>query len=151
MNTLSRPNQKLYALFVFTLIFLPAHMSHAQIHKEFTPTISIIEEYDDNIYLSDRNEISSYITMTSPGFNFNFLAQHTQLELEYAPTFVWYSEESVDSEVRHLGTLTFGQDLTEHIRFDLTDTYTHMLLQTLLPKSLFLLSEAKRGMKPKIF
>ena len=118
------PKKLASTLFVFTLILLPAQMSLAQTHKEFTPTISIIEEYDDNIFLSDRNEISSYITMVSPGFNFSFLAQHTQLELEYAPTFVWYSESSVDSEVRHEGSLTFGQDITEHIRFDLTDTYT---------------------------
>ena len=110
-------------LFIFALLMLTARLSFAQIHKEFTPTISIIEEYDDNIYLSDSNEISSYITMVSPGFSFSFLGQHTQLELEYAPTFVWYSESSVDSEVRHAGTLTFGQNLTEHLRFELTDTY----------------------------
>ncbi len=112
-----------YLLLISLLLLLPSQASFSQTHIELTPSLSIIEEYDDNIYLSDQNETSDYITMVSPSLNFNLLSQHTQFGLEYTPTFVWYSEDSEDSTIRHSGSLTFGQDLSEHLRFDLSDTY----------------------------
>ncbi len=116
-------NTNAYLLLVPILLLLTTQASYAQTHMELTPSLSITEEYDDNIYLSNTNEISDYTTMVSPGLSFSLLSQYTQLELEYAPTFVWYSEESEDSTVRHSGTFTFGHDLSEHLRFDLSDTY----------------------------
>jgi len=120
MNKSVRP--KSYTLLTLILILLSIQTSFAQTHIELVPTLSFSEQYDDNIYLSAYNERSSYVTMISPGFSLSFLKENTQLALEYVPTFVWYSESSLDSTVRHSGTLTFGQELTEHLRFDLTDT-----------------------------
>ncbi len=112
-----------YLLSISILLLLATQASYGQTHLELTPSLSITEEYDNNIYLSNDNEISDYTTMVSPGLSFSLRSQFTQLELEYAPTFVWYSEESEDSTVRHSGTLTFGHDLSEHLRFNLSDTY----------------------------
>ena len=119
-KNIARP--KLFPRLILMLLLLLAQTCYAQTHIEFVPTLSFSEQYDDNIYLSAYNEISSYITMISPGFSLSFLKQSTQFALEYVPTFVWYSESSIDSTVRHSGTLTFGQELTERLRFDLTDT-----------------------------
>ena len=38
---------------------------------------------------------------------------------------MWYAKEDGNNTVRHAGTLTFGRDLTQHLRFDLTDTYLY--------------------------
>ena len=120
MNTSSRPKARL--LLISIVLLLPIQTSFAQSYVEFTPSISTGVEYDDNLFLDPANEVSDYITSISPGFSLTLLKQDTQLELAYAPTLVWYTEETVDNTVNHSGTLTFGQDLTEHLRFDLTDT-----------------------------
>jgi hypothetical protein len=43
--------------------------------------------------------------------------------MRYAPTFVWYDDRDDLDNTRHLGNVTWGQQLTQHLRFDLTDTY----------------------------
>jgi hypothetical protein len=120
MNKLARP--KPHLLLIFALLLLPIQTSFAQSYFELTPSISAGVEYDDNLFLDPANEVSDYITRVSPGLSLTLLKQDTQLELAYTPTFVWYTEATVDNTVNHSGTLTFGQDLTEHLRFDLTDT-----------------------------
>ncbi len=114
---------KAYIPLAFVLLVLPIQASYAQTHMDLTPSLSITEEYDDNIYLTNKNKISSYITMASPSLDFSLLSQHTQLVLEYTPTFVRYSEDNEDSTTRHSGILTFVRDLSEHFRFNLSNTY----------------------------
>ena len=112
-----------FVLLPVILVLLPVHFAFAQYHYELTPSISVGEVYDDNIYLEFTDTTSDYITEVSPGLNLNILSPKMQLEIAYAPTFVWYAKEDGNNTVRHAGTLTFGRDLTQHLRFDLTDTY----------------------------
>lgn len=114
-----------FVLLVMILLLLPVHFAFAQYHYELTPSISVSEVYDDNIYLEFTDATSDYITGVTPSLNLSILSPKMQLELEYAPTFVWYAKEDGNNTVRHAGTLTFGQDLTQHLRFDLTDTYLY--------------------------
>lgn len=112
-----------FVLLSAILVLLPVHFAFAQYHYELTPSISVSEVYDDNIYLEFTDATSDYITGVTPGLSLNILSPKMQFELEYAPTFVWYAKEDGNNTVRHAGTLTFGRDLTQHLRFDLTDTY----------------------------
>jgi hypothetical protein len=80
-------------------------------------------EYDDNIFLSPDNEVDDYITRVTPALALNILTQHTDLALRYAPTFVWYDDRDDLNTTRHTGNVTWGQQLTQHLRFDLSDTY----------------------------
>jgi len=105
------------------LLLVPIRLSFAQYRFELTPGISVSEVYDDNIYLDSVDEKPDFITTISPSLDFSLLSQHTTLTLRYAPGFVWYANESENNTVRHFGALTFGQKITEHLRFDLTDTY----------------------------
>jgi predicted porin len=109
--------------FLLILLFGFSPTAFAKYHFDFTPTISVSEAYDDNIYLSSTNEKSDYITTVTPGFNLNVVSEKSHLELSYAPSFVWYDKEDQNDTVRHSATLNFGQDLTQHLKFDLTDRY----------------------------
>jgi hypothetical protein len=82
-----------------------------------------METYDDNLYLSNTDEISDYLTTATPSLSLNVTSQDTQVECEYAPAFVWYDKEDQNDTVRHFGTATVGRDLTEYLRLDLVDTY----------------------------
>jgi len=109
-------------IFIVLLFFLPLQTSFAQTHIELMPSLAVSGGYDDNINLDAENERSSYITMVSPSVNFSLLSQNTSISLIYSPSYVSYSDDDEDSILRHLGTLTVGHDLAEHLRFDLTDT-----------------------------
>jgi len=81
-----------FVLLPVILILLPVHFAFAQYHYELTPSISVGEVYDDNIYLEFTDPTSDYITEVSPGLNLNILSPKMQFEVEYIPTFVWYRE-----------------------------------------------------------
>jgi hypothetical protein len=109
---------------VFLLLLLfPPQTSFAQYRIELIPSVSVGELFDDNIYLDSTNEKSDYITEVSPGLNLKVLSEHSRLELAYAPTFVWYADEDENNTVRHLGNVTYGQELSQHWRLDLTERY----------------------------
>ena len=95
----------------------------AEYSFELTPSISVSRDYDDNIYLDDSNEQSDYLTTVSPGINLTISSLNNLIGLDYSPTWVWYDDEDQNDTVRHSGTLTLGQDFTERMRFELTDTY----------------------------
>ncbi|SPD74971.1 hypothetical protein PITCH_A400006 [uncultured Desulfobacterium sp.] len=96
--------------------------SFGQIQMELTPSVSLSEEYDDNLDLESSNEESDYITTISPGVNFSLLSENTQLGLMYFPGFVWYADNTEYDTTTHDGSLTLGQAISEHLRFDFTDT-----------------------------
>ncbi len=110
-------------LLIPILLLLSTQASYAQTHVELTTALSLKQEYDDNLDLDASNEQSDYVTMLSPSVSLSLLSQHTQLGLAYTPSFVWYTEESEDNTVRHSATLTFSHDLSEHLRFEFSDTY----------------------------
>jgi hypothetical protein len=110
------------ALCLCALLLLPA-LAWADTRVELTPRISVSEVYDDNIYLDNTNEKSDYLTTVSPGINLTMSSQHSSLALDYAPTWVWYDKYDQNDTVRHAGTLAFGQNVTQHVRFNLSDTY----------------------------
>jgi len=110
-------------IFSMIFIFLIASVGSGQHHFEITPSISVSEVYDDNIYLDPDHETSDYITTVTPRISLALVKQYTRLELAYAPSFVWYKDEDDNNTTRHTASLTFGQQLGRYLRFDLTDTF----------------------------
>jgi hypothetical protein len=110
--------------FLVLILFFPC-ISFAQYHVVFTPSISVDEEYNDNLFLDKTDKVSDYITTVSPAFNLSFLSQHTTLGLSYSSGFVWYAENSDLNQTtpRQAGSLTLGQELSQHWSLNLSDTY----------------------------
>ena len=77
---------------IISLSFLFPTICFAQHQYEFTPSVSVSGEYDDNIFLTPDNEVDDYITRVTPSLALNILTQQTNLALRYAPTFVWYDD-----------------------------------------------------------
>jgi len=98
-------------------------ISLADYSFELVPRISVSQVYDDNIYLDNINEKSDYLTTVSPGINLTISSLNNSLSLDYAPTWVRYNKYDENDTVRQAGTLGFWQNMAEHLRFDLTDTY----------------------------
>jgi len=115
-------HSRVLSVFLALMLLFPA-LGWADTRVELTPRISLSELYDDNIYLDNTNEESDYLTTVSPGINLTMSSQRTSLSLDYSPTWVWYDKNDQNDTVRHAGTLAFGQEVSQHIRFNLTDTY----------------------------
>jgi hypothetical protein len=107
---------------ILLLLLLPAG-GFADCRVEMIPRISLTEVYDDNINLDSTNEESDYITTLSPGIDLRILSAKTSLTLDYAPTWVWYDENDQYDTTRHTGLLDFRQTISEHLTFNLSDTY----------------------------
>jgi hypothetical protein len=114
---------RLANIFSLSFLFFFSVSAHAQYRYELTPSISVSETYDDNLYLISQNEISDYITGVTLGIDLGLLSEKTDFSLEYAPSFVFYNDHSENDTTRHLASLTWGQELTQHVRFDLTDSF----------------------------
>ena len=119
----SKPVMIILFFCLLTRLFWPANTCFAQYQVEFTPSISVSEQYDDNINLEPENEVSDYITSVSPSIQMTVRSQKTDFNLAYTPSFVWYDEEDQNNTTRHSGTLNFDTQLSQYIRFMLTDTY----------------------------
>jgi hypothetical protein len=113
---------KIITLSLISFSFVPNFVS-AKYQVELTPSFTVSEVYDDNIDLDYTDEKSDYITTASPSLNLSILSMKSNLQLRYSPTFVWYDDADQNDTTRHAGALTFGRDLTQHLRFDFTDTY----------------------------
>jgi hypothetical protein len=110
--------------FVFIgLCLFPIQVVFAQYHFELTPRLSVSEVYDDNIDLDSTDEKSDFITTVSPGITFDALSENQDILVRYAPTFAWYGKYDDNDTVRHSGTLQVDRDLTQHLAFNMTDTY----------------------------
>ena len=95
----------------------------AQTRIEVTPMINVSETYDDNIFLAKDNKVSDYITVVTPGIALGLVQEHTNFQVRYAPSFYRYADRDDQDNTAHSAGLTFGQDLVEGLRFNLTDTF----------------------------
>lgn len=59
-----------------------------------TPRVYVEEQYDDNIFLTERDEQDDFITTISPGVNLNYLAPTGEIILDYEFRRSFYSDFS---------------------------------------------------------
>lgn len=114
--------RKRWILFLVSPFLFPT-ISLADYSFELVPRISVSQVYDDNIYLDNINEKSDYLTTISTGINLTISSLSNSLNLDYAPTWVWYDEYDENDTVRQSSALAFWKNMAEHLRFDLTYTY----------------------------
>lgn len=105
-------------------IFIYTNLGVAAPQVEVIPSITLSEQYDDNIYLDNDNKETEYLTMLTPGINLNVTSETNIFELRYLPTFVWYYNETYEDIVRHSAGLNFGYDITERTRFGIMGNYS---------------------------
>lgn len=117
-----RTPKVIFSFLITALILFPGY-TFAQYQYEFIPSISVAEQYDDNVYLNNTNKKSDYMTSISPSAEFWVRSEKKNLSLRYTPSFVKYAEESQNDTIRHSGALTYLQDITEHIQFNLRDIF----------------------------
>jgi uncharacterized protein (PEP-CTERM system associated) len=85
-------------LFLLLLIFCLTLVSISYAELRVTPSVSIREEYDDNIFLASDNEEGDFITSIYPSINLSYTTNFVTLSLDYGMNFRLYMHNSYLNE-----------------------------------------------------
>lgn len=109
-------------LMIFLLLFFPVKTVMAY---EYTlgVSLSLSEEYNDNIFLERSDRKSDFITYLSPGLDFSLKSINSELRLGYSPAFSYYSSHNELNSAAHRFTANGIFTLSERLSFTLTDTF----------------------------
>jgi predicted porin len=94
---------------ILLLIFSP---SLAEAKWSLTPRVSVEGQYDDNIFLTERDEQDDFITTVSPGVNLNYSAPTGEIILDYEFRRSFYSDFSELDFSSHRGKAEARKDFT---------------------------------------
>lgn len=108
-------------LFVF-LLLSPSN-SFAERHSVVTASISVSEEFTDNLFLSRDGRESDWITTVTPALDYSLLGQHDEITVSYAPGFAWYYKNPDQNNVRQSVSITGYTELGSHTELNVTDTF----------------------------
>jgi hypothetical protein len=116
------------ARFLFAAVFLAAFVlaadgSHAQYRTFFAPSLSVSEEFTDNLFLTEENEESEFITVVSPRVSFILEGKRSNAELSYSPGFTFYQDNDELNSVRHSVSLSGSRQLTKRLSLSAADNF----------------------------
>jgi hypothetical protein len=118
--------------FIVQTVFI-SHAFAADITRKFsvTPSISIREEYNDNIFLTSSDEESDFITTINPSINFAYRTRIITLSLDYGLNFEFYADNSDLNDTSLSETQEINLNTTLSLYKDIffvsiTDVYTRV-------------------------
>ena len=114
---------RIYILILTACLLLSAVSSAVAFKATFTPTITVDEEYTDNLFLSDNDKEHDYITTISPGFSFNLSGKNIGAGILYTPTYTVYDRFSENNTWRHSVELSGWADVSKNNRIDIHDSF----------------------------
>jgi len=81
-----------------TILIFCLLVTVASAKMEIHPYLSIEEEYNDNINLSDNDEQEDWITTVNPGINFSLQQRSLDASLDYSLEYDFYKNNSEDNQ-----------------------------------------------------
>ncbi len=105
---------------ILLLIFSP---SLAEAKWSLTPRVSVEGQYDDNIFLTERNEQDDFITTVSPGVNLNYQAPTGEIILDYEFRRSFYSDFSELDFSGHRGRAEARADVVHWFGAGIRETF----------------------------
>ncbi len=126
---MNKMNMKL--LFLIAIFFVVSLIaSSASDGAEFTirPSIDLIQEYNDNIFLSRDNRESDFISRVMPALNMNYRTPFWHWQFDYALNW-WYYHKVGKSYDSHSLNLTSDMNIINNFLFlNISDVYSNVAL-----------------------
>ena len=110
------------AIVIFLCLPAFVHAADGSTAPGFHPYISLSEEYNDNIYLSNTNKTSDYITTLTPGLKYLNMDAMSGVNLDFNIGLVSYARESQNNFVSASGSLDAKYLTKEHVNFYLKES-----------------------------
>jgi hypothetical protein len=116
---------KKFITFVSITIFLFSFTSIVEgVEYSFQPSITIGEEYHDNILLDDEETIDDYITRVQPSIKFNYNAPRWDWDVFYGLDFRYYAKNTRSEDITHdLRAKGLIELINEFFFIDINDTF----------------------------
>jgi hypothetical protein len=91
---------------------------------EIMPSITLVTEYNDNIYYSYANEVDDVINRVEPGFALHVPGTRSELNLAYTAGFEFFAMHPGLNDVTHAATGMVRLQPTEHLIFTCNDIFS---------------------------
>jgi len=91
----------------------------------FTPRASVTERYSDNIFLTNNDKKSDFITTPTVGFTAEVPGQTTGLSLSYDAGYNFYADESSNDGWQHNALLNFFNNFSRETRLELNNAFLY--------------------------
>lgn len=100
-------------------------MSAGAAQVNFTPRVSVTEEYNDNIELDRKGKKDDFITTVSPGATLEVLGPLSGLRLAYDPSYSFYADNDEFDSWRHSASGFAWYNFTRETRLDLANSFIY--------------------------
>ena len=111
---------------LFTLVATAASGQEPGQRLTLTPSLSLGERYDDNIFETQTNKQHDFITVLSPGIRVQYLSPaptlETQLDFNYRADIEFYADHSSQNNVGHLLSLTLASPLAPSLQVSMRES-----------------------------
>ncbi len=110
--------------FIF-IVFLSLILTRLVYAAEYTGgvSLSLSEEYNDNIFLDNEDRKSDFITYISPGIDLSARTPRSDIGLSYSTSFSFYRSYSELNEPSHRLTARGSFTLSERASLSIADTF----------------------------
>lgn len=110
------------SLFFLGLVFLfPTSGLYGQI-LTLTPSLSVSERYDDNIFQQSSNTEDDFVTTLTPGLRLRYNpSADTLFDLDYRIAIERFADHTDQNQISHLGFFRFDSALTRLISLNVRD------------------------------
>src|SRR4029450_11292332 len=112
---------------LLTLIVTAAYGQEGQepTRLTLTPSLSLGERYDDNIFESNTNKQHDFITVLSPGIRVHYLPTAptlgTQFDFDYRANIEFFADHSSENNVGHFLSLMLDSPLSPSLQVNLRE------------------------------
>ncbi len=115
--------KKIILISILTILSIPeiCLSDIREIMRELHPSVTIQEEYNDNINLTHRNRKEDFITTLSPGLKYSTSRVTYGIDLDYRAGFVFYAKEDENNYISHNGNLNLWIKTSPELTFRVRD------------------------------
>jgi len=90
-----------------------------------TPSITVGERYDDNIFQSDAAKEDDFITVITPAIALRYApSRETEIDFNYEPSFQFFANETDENQISHRLSLELKAALSRRFQVTLSDRFT---------------------------
>jgi hypothetical protein len=90
-----------------------------------TPSITVGERYDDNIFQRDDDKKDDFITVITPGIVLRYApSRDTEFDFDYQPSFEFFADETDENQISHRLSLSLAAALSRRVELTLSEKFT---------------------------
>jgi hypothetical protein len=90
-----------------------------------TPSLTVGERYDDNIFQTDAVKEDDFITVVTPRIVLRYApSRETEIDFDYEPSFQFFADETDENQISHRLLLGLKAALSRRLQVALSDRFT---------------------------